>query len=387
MLNFECIKPDYDTRSIVNLMASVGRGLQSPETAYAPLPELDPALVANARHVVLLVFDGLGYNYLEHRATLLRRFLKGRMTSVFPSSTAPAITTFMSGVAPQQHGVSGWFMNLRECGAVVMLLPFRPRCGGPPLSGLCAKTLIDAPSFFDALPIAAYYLMQHELRDSHYSIATAGAARRLAYRDLDDYFYTIAKTIRSSRQRAYIYAYWPLFDALSHRHGVASIQTAAHFQELERGFGTLVNSLAGTDTLLIATADHGFVDTAPEYIVHLRDHPQLSECLSLPLCGEPRAAYAYVRPAKTRFFERYVSEKLNNYCTMYPAAEFLDMGWFGLGEATPRLAERIGDYVLLTKNRCAIKDALPMESDWRDIGVHGGVSADEMYVPLIVAQC
>jgi hypothetical protein len=38
------------------------------------------------------------------------------------------------------------------------------------------------------------------------------------------------------------------------------------------------------------------------------------------------------------------------------------------------------------KGNWTIKDWLPSEKRYRQIGVHGGVSADEMIVPLVVAQ-
>ncbi len=45
------------------------------------------------------------------------------MASIFPATTATAVTTFLTGTAPQQHGITGWFMYLREPAA----LPYRPR--------------------------------------------------------------------------------------------------------------------------------------------------------------------------------------------------------------------------------------------------------------------
>jgi len=40
--------------------------------------------------------------------------------------------------------------------------------------------------------------------------------------------------------------------------------------------------------------------------------------------------------------------------------------------------------VLLMKDRFAIKDTIAGEKAFRPIGLHGGVSAREMYVPLVV---
>ena len=48
--------------------------------------------------------------------TILSENLIGSMTSVFPATTASAITTFATGLAPQQHAFTGWFMFLKEIG-------------------------------------------------------------------------------------------------------------------------------------------------------------------------------------------------------------------------------------------------------------------------------
>ncbi|MFO1351100.1 MAG: hypothetical protein U1F68_10685 [Gammaproteobacteria bacterium] len=49
------------------------------------------------------------------------------MTSVFPFSTAPALTA--SPPAWLLYGVTGWFMHLAELGTVATILPFQARWG------------------------------------------------------------------------------------------------------------------------------------------------------------------------------------------------------------------------------------------------------------------
>jgi len=383
------ILPDYHDGSIVNLMSSIVKGLDGAPTPYAPLASLPPAIVAAADNVVLLVIDGLGYKYLCQYGDGFRRHLQGRMTSVFPTSTAPAITTFLTGLAPQQHGVSGWFMQLKELGTVAMVLPFCARWGGGSFAaaGVDARRLLALTPVFDTLAARCFFVIAQKLVDTPYSVAGAGRAERRGYRDLTDCFAVATDIIRQSRQRCYIYAYWPSFDALAHRHGVGSAAVRQHLQQLERGFESLLQALAGTNTLVIATADHGFIDTAPAFKISLSAHPELADCLAIPLCGEPRVSYCHVRPGRTERFERYVAEQLSGYCDCYPSAELVQENWFGSGEPNPRLLDRIGDYTLVTRDRYVIKDTLPTEKPWNDIGVHGGTSADEMYVPLIVARC
>ncbi len=169
-------------------------------------------------------------------------------------------------------------------------------------------------------------------------------------------------------------------------HGIESPQVESRFAQLDEAFADFLRSIEGTGTSVIVTADHGFVDPTPEEQISLEDHPQLADTLMLPLCGEPRTAYCYVHPGKADAFEKYVQGELA-YCATYSrSAELIERGYFGLGEPHPRLAERIGHYVLHMKDHYAIKDWVLGESRFVPAGVHGGLSDEELYVPLIVAR-
>ncbi|WP_455365739.1 alkaline phosphatase family protein, partial [Kaarinaea lacus] len=145
------IKPDYYGGSIVNLMSSIMQGLGDGSNYHTPLKELAEDTIAEARNVVLLVIDGLGFDYLTNAGnhSTLNRHLRTKLTTVFPSTTATAITTFMTGLAPQQHGLTGWFTYFHELGSIITVLPFRPRFGGASLSDLN----IDVQSLYGHTPI------------------------------------------------------------------------------------------------------------------------------------------------------------------------------------------------------------------------------------------
>src|SRR6185437_9574443 len=70
-----------------------------------------PEVVRDAEHVVLLVLDGLGWNAVrEHAADMpvLAGMQGGPITTVVPSTTATALTSIATGLAPAQHGVLGY---------------------------------------------------------------------------------------------------------------------------------------------------------------------------------------------------------------------------------------------------------------------------------------
>ena len=95
-------RPDYESGSLVNLIASIASACGA-QPVHNPLALLPPERIASAANVVFLLVDGLGYNFLCNagRGGALLDHLAGRITSVFPSTTATAITSSFTGLMPQ----------------------------------------------------------------------------------------------------------------------------------------------------------------------------------------------------------------------------------------------------------------------------------------------
>jgi hypothetical protein len=173
-----------------------------------------------------------------------------------------------------------------------------------------------------------------------------------------------------------------MFDAVAHEKGVASKALRAQFAKIDRAFVLLLEKLRGTDSILVVAADHGETDCEE---IWLSDHPTLADTLALPLSGDTRFRYCYVRDGRRRDFLRYVRAH-DKYWSVVRSSDALARGWFGRGKAHPRLEERIGDYILVMKSGYALRDHLVGESRQRLVAHHAGLNKEEMLVPLIVAQ-
>jgi hypothetical protein len=380
------VLPDYRGGSVVNLMATISRACCGAATPYPPLALFTEDL-ARARNIILIVIDGLGYNFLVERGdSSLRENLRLRMTSLFPSTTATAITAFYTGLAAQQHGLTGWFTWMKEAGSVVAPLPFKARAGGQPLNecGISPFDIFIAPPLFDTFDIPAIVVSPKHIVDSSFNVRHCGRAQRVAYDGSKQFFRAIEFAAKSRPERKFVYAYYPELDTLAHIHGVGSWQVADLFSKLDSLFAAFLAAMRGSESAILLTADHGFVDI--EHTIELEKHDALAQMLLLPLCGERRVAYCYVKRGCETQFEHYVAEHLFQYAEVHEARSAIDAGWFGLGQEHPRLRERVGDYVLVMKDRFAIKDWLRGEHRHRHIGAHGGVSENEMFVPLIAVS-
>lgn len=384
--------PDYQGGSIANLMASIALAMGGWETGYAPLPGLDRERLGGVRNLVLLVVDGLGYLHLREQApdSVLFRHCIDSLTSVCPSTTATAIPTFLTGLPPQQHGLTGWFTYFSEVGAILTVLPYTTRLGRMPIDDrqLNPRQLSGVPPLYDRLQAQSHLVIPDWIAGTTFNRAFTGQGRLRPYRGgLQGMVKGIHGAVDAGKGRNFIYAYWPEFDSLSHEHGVASVEVAVHLEALDQAFADLADRLSGTDTRLLVTADHGFIDTTPQRTLRLSDHPRLAETLMMPLCGEPRLAFCYVHPERCGQFERYVTEQLGEAATLWRSERLLKEHCFGLGAEHPRLRDRIGHYALLMRDNYIITSELPGERPLGHTGVHGGLSPHEMYVPLISLDC
>jgi len=383
------LRPDYCGGGFVNLIASLAAA-RGGAPRHATLAALPPGEIAEARNVVLLIVDGLGDRWLgEHGAQgELARRRRRAISAVFPSTTASAITTSFTGATPLEHGLTGWFTYFGEAGCVAAPLPFHARGDRRPLAarGVAPAQLFREGSLFDSLATRAIVVSSRAIIDSDYNRHHCGRAERRAYDRLGELVAEVEAAVKSGAQRKFIYAYWPEFDRLAHQHGVAAAEVAAHFAEIDAAFGELLARLAGTETALVATADHGFVDSAPAESLALESAPGLAALLRLPLCGERRICFCHVQEGRVAEFIAGARDWLGDRAEVRRSAELADAGWFGGGRAHPRLAERIGDVALLMKGHYTVKDWVAGEPRHLHIGNHGGASADEMLVPLVVAR-
>jgi predicted AlkP superfamily pyrophosphatase or phosphodiesterase len=378
--------PNYKDGSILNLVSSIIRSYGN-KTKYLPLKILEPKELSRSKNIVLIVIDGLGYEYLAKngKGTTLKKHLRGKMTSVLPSTTATAITTFHTGLAPEEHCITGWYMHLREIGMVSKILRFTSRLGGPSLiySGLEPKDVIKATSLFEKLKAKSYIILPSQIINSEYNQAIHKNVKEIGYTTLNGFFGAIRKSAKSSNSRKFIFAYWPNFDDICHNYYSKSRRAYNHLRIIDKYLAKFLKSIAGTGTTVIITADHGQIDVPTDKMIDINRHPVLKDCLTLPLCGEPRFTYCYVHPSKAKTFERYVKSRLKHACTLHKSEELIRKHYFGLFKPGKRLFDRVGDYVLIAKDNYIIKDSLAGRKVERNLGNHGGVSKEEMFVPLI----
>jgi predicted AlkP superfamily pyrophosphatase or phosphodiesterase len=370
--------PDYAGGSLVNLMASLVDACGGTPAH----PRLKDVAFEKARNIILLIVDGLGDRFLARHGAggELARRRRAAITSVFPSTTASAITTSYTGRSPLEHGLTGWFTYFGEAGCVAAPLPFRSRGDNTSLRarGLLPERAFTLKSIFTEIPIRSIVVTHKDIVDSDYNVRHCAGAERRAYATLDEWIAQVEAAVKSSSERKFIYTYWPEYDATSHRYGCESPEALRALHDIDAAFGALLARLSGTESLVVATADHGFIDAED----CLEPPSPILSMLRFPFCGERRIVYCHVHVVDD--FLKRAKDWLGDAADVRPSRELLAAGWFGPGAPHPRFAERIGDVAIVMRGRHTVKDWTPGEPRHLHIGNHGGLSEDEMLIPLIL---
>ncbi|MFT4172492.1 MAG: alkaline phosphatase family protein [Rhodocyclaceae bacterium] len=377
--------PDYAGAGFFNLAVSLARacGADVPER-YASLAESHDW--ASRHAIVCFLVDGLGDDFLFAHRDIAPRLWADRLralTSVFPSTTATAITTLLTARSAATHGLLGWHVDDTVSGRIVAPLPMRYRGGEPVREATTIERILRTPSMFASATRATHIVTLPHLTAGAYSLHHADGARSHAYAGLGQLAEVLAQVSQAEMQPHFIYCYTPALDATAHDFGIASPQARCVLAEVEAAYVAMRAALP--EALLVVSADHGFIDAPAERCIELTAWPALYGMLAAPLTGEPRMAYCRVKPAYAAQFGEAVEAELGHALMAVPSADLFDAGLFGPDDS-PLARGRAGDWTLIARGDWTVRDTLPGERKHAMIGMHGGPSRQEMYVPLIVGR-
>lgn len=398
--------PDYQGHSIVNLPDSICSWFDIPSLGIGPLkPDLTTTVDGDIRHIVLLIIDALSFahfrqwteeDFRELWKPWLGQGTLNPITSLAPSTTCAALTSFWTGQPAVRHGISGYEMWLKEYQLTANMIrhvpaSFQGSQGGLELAGFDPETFLG-------LPVLGSHLAEHKIQThvfQHRSILHSGLSR-MFLKDVNlhgistssDMFISIREQLEANPdQPQYIAGYWGMIDGLFHLFGTEGSRPAAEFENYSRNlskhFWEKLPAKTGKQTLVILTADHGQITTNPDPHYTLAGHPELEDMLHMLPTGENRLAYLYIRPGQTQAVKDYVRAQWADDFYLLDAQLAAQSGLFGPPPYHPEWSSRTGDLIMIARGNAYLwwpKEKNPL------IGRHGGLSTQEITVPLFTLR-
>lgn len=363
--------PDYD-RSILSIASSVLKYFGVTDCEHKTLPEFDEMLNKNYKNVIVMLFDGLGVSAINEHLNendFLRRNFVCPISSVFPSTTVAATTTIESGYSPVETSWLGWDLYFEEIGENVAV--FR-------------NTLQKNGEVAANYNVARKYIPYKNIIERIEEINGKGTAyfvspfSKYHSKSVHDICKRIKKLSRK-KQKKYIYSYWHQPDTEMHYYGVKSQQTREQILLINNEVEKLCNRLK--NSLVIITADHGLCDSKNEY---LEDYPELSAMLKIPPSIEPsRAISLFVKDGMLEEFKTEFNKHFGDYFKLMTKEEVFAENIFGFGKPHPRTYDFVGDFLAVATGK---KSLFIEREETNFIGVHAGLTEEEMTVPFIAIE-
>ncbi len=386
----EFLRPSADVPNIVDLGRAVAwlAGAEGVDRSAVSREFAD--LIGPSDHLVFVLADGLGMSLLETlpEGAFLSAHLARELRTIFPSTTAVALTSLATGEWPSQHGVTGWWTHLPEIGGAAALLPFVARNAGRSLThlGITAASAFRLPSVLGRLPRDTLALFPANTVDSISSTYFSGGRDRRGYRSLADAADTIVARVAAALQPTYTYLYVPRLDVETHRHGTMHPHIRAALLDLDRHMQRMVRDLDGRARLVL-TSDHGFLDTPPEARHPIRPSAELMGCLRYPPSGDARVVYFHIDAGAGERFQQGFKDRYGERFFLISLDEAVRLNLFGPGPVSAETRDRVGDFIAISGGVDVI-DYVRAGGTGRVISAnshHSGLTPAEMRVPLVLA--
>src|SRR5436309_13058846 len=313
------VLPDYEGGGLVNVAATVldVLGVRA-ETDPPTLRALDPTLTRGIRQVVIVLADGLGTAQLRALAasgdvpfiaSLLTRAERGERAqliearTIFPSTTAAAITTLNTARTPQEHGNIAYFVWLEEFAAVTQMLRWGP--GVTRRGSFFDNQTIDPRDYVKVPSVhrrlrergAMSYVVEPEIFRKEAMTRMHAAEANYAGYFLPSTMGVQVRELLETRpwgeRPAYLYAYWSGIDATAHIYGPSSSACATEAALFDLDLSRALADRPAGDTLVLLTADHGHATTNPDKLIDLVGDEALRGMLRNPIAGEPRCGFLH----------------------------------------------------------------------------------------------
>lgn len=346
---------------------------------------VDSLTIGPARHVVVLLIDGLGLmqlNEFEQVAPFLSAEHGGvspresqGLTASIPTTTPVNLASLGVGALPGAHGFVGASFWLPDFEA--RLSPLRWGSVPSPVAVQPESTMFETAeragirvTTISAGAYAASGLTRSVLRGGEY-VPSEDVDSRVA-------------DVRSTDQAAgssLTYMYWADLDKIGHVYGVGSVQWVAGLRTVNQ-LAERVWMALGPGAVLIVTADHGMVNTNPRSFPVIDEDRELMTDVTR-IAGEPRARLIYTRAGSVDHVAACWRHVLGKRAEVLTRNQVVDTGL--IGPVDPAYEGRLGDLLVLAHGDFA----LASRSDTRVsglIGQHGSHTDAETRVPGLVVR-
>ena len=401
------VQPDYNNGNFAQLPSLIQATLT--HEPYPPLFERLDDMTQDVDAVVFVLADAFGWNFMQRFAShptlrqLMQEGVAFPITSQFPSTTTSHVSTFASGDVVGQHGMFEWQYYEPQMDAMIVPLLFTFSGERQPellrSTGIDAARIMPDHTFYQKLAdqgIASTIFIPEDYLQTSFNRVMGRGARSIGYQTLPEALVNLRQQLSQNSGPACTYLYHPNIDSICHRYGPDAPQTEAEIDSFLTLFGRHFLQKRPSrpgKTLLLISADHGqtYVDPARTiYLNQLPAYATLEPWLRrngkgdlLAPGGSPRDIFLYVKDEALHDAQALLTAALGNRADVYLTQDFIAAGLFGPEPVSEAFLSRVGNLLILGREHETVWWYEKDRFEQKCYGHHGGLSADEMEIPLL----
>jgi predicted AlkP superfamily pyrophosphatase or phosphodiesterase len=398
-------KPLYDSYSFGNIPATVESILTGQNNQLSLPSDTLPNNISKYRNIVVILVDAMGWNLIEEKIDthpvlkyINKNGIISKLTAIFPSTTANCVTCMNTGLTSLESGVIGWSYFVPELDALVRPLPYiyiEPFQYKGKLKSDDFDFILNKGNFYERLhkhDIESHLVILDNYAKSTYNQKISQIRNIFGFENLNEGFQYARDSIQKFDKKNYFYVYFDDIDKNSHVYGPHSDEIA---QLTDRTLDDIYENLIknkSEDTLIMITADHGHSQFNMHKTIMLNTEiPELEEWVrsnsdgvKLISDGSIRHYYLYLKKDYIEIAKEKISNLLGDKSLVLTQSEAIEKGLFGTSKPSKKFLEHHGDLIIVTNPDTTVFWDHPQLPLHNNKGTHGGMSPDEMEIPLLV---
>ena len=359
--------------------------------------------------VVLFLIDSFGWRFFEkfQDTPFLKRLTKNgkveKLTAQFPSTTSAHITTIHTGLTVGQSGVYEWFYYepLLDCIIAPLLFSFAGDQERDTLNGMVKATkLYPNKTLYQDLSMLgmdSHIFGMREYTPSTYSNVVMKGAKLNSFKTLAEAVVNLGKLLETQTKPTYVHFYFDKIDSICHEYGPTAMQTEAEIEAflliMEYFFSRVFTGKQ--KVLFLMTADHGASEVDPKTTIFLNKDKRFkgverfiktnrSGELLVP-AGSARDMFLYIKDELLEEVQEFFKNRLEGKAEVVKTEWLVEHGYFG-PLISPQFQARVGNLVILPHRYESVWWYEKDKFEQRFYGHHGGLTPQEMEIPLITLE-
>lgn len=343
--------------------------------------------VPSSKSVVVILVDGLGSKNISN-ASAYARFIAQEssrtrpLRTVFPSTTSSALSSFVTGVTPDLHGILGYRVWNPELGAHVNQLSGvtheEVNAGWLQRPSLLTEAALSTSDRKDVTVVAHPRFASSSLTHMLYS-----ACNYVGEKSIEERFSRVVQLLERG-QTGFFLIYISDLDEAAHAHGVISDEWLNKLELLDGSVRRFVSNTSSMCTTVL-TADHGVIDVPRTHHLDYGADDELfgvesvggePRCLQLKLDGSvPEADVLSSWKLKFEEHARVLTRK----------EVFAEFYGCDVNLVSPAICERAPEIYVIANDGYVFYDAKqPLSASRGMVGQHGGPTLAEREIPLLI---